>query len=82
MYWDVLDYLISEENVGRKCLVSNVQRKFSLGFGRACRICEQLEEDGMISEYRGENCIPMYREVVVSKNKWINGKVYIFNIYT
>ena len=45
---------------------SFVQRRFKVGYARAGRIIDQMEERGIISGYQGSKP----REVLMSKERW------------
>ena len=45
---------------------SFIQRRFKVGYARAGRIIDQMEERGIISGYQGSKP----REVLMSKEKW------------
>ena len=45
---------------------SYIQRKFKVGYARAGRIIDQMEERGIISGYQGSKP----REVLMSKERW------------
>ena len=45
---------------------SFIQRKFKVGYARAGRIIDQMEERGIISGYQGSKP----REVLMSKERW------------
>lgn len=46
--------------------VSLLQRKLTIGYGRASRLIEQMYEAGLVGEYKGSQA----REVLVSKDEW------------
>ena len=46
--------------------VSMLQRKMSIGYGRACRLIDQMAEAGILGEARGANP----REVLISMADW------------
>jgi S-DNA-T family DNA segregation ATPase FtsK/SpoIIIE len=48
--------------------VSLLQRKLTIGYGRASRLVEQMYEAGLVGEYKGSQA----REVLVSKDEWEN----------
>ena len=45
---------------------SYIQRRFKVGYARAGRIIDQMEERGIISGYQGSKP----REVLMSKERW------------
>ena len=45
---------------------SFIQRRFKIGYARAGRIIDQMEERGIISGYQGSKP----REVLMSKERW------------
>ena len=49
MFWDAVAYVIETG----KASTSNLQRKFKLGYARAARIVDTMEEKGIIGEYEG-----------------------------
>ena len=62
----VLRYAVRENNVRQTLSISEIQRKFSVGFGRAGRIMDQLEQKGFVGADFG-NGKP--REVLVSRDQ-------------
>ncbi|MFO0840442.1 MAG: DNA translocase FtsK [Phycisphaerae bacterium] len=46
--------------------VSLLQRRLTVGYGRASRLIDQMYEAGIVGEYKGSQA----REVVVSKDEW------------
>jgi S-DNA-T family DNA segregation ATPase FtsK/SpoIIIE len=46
--------------------VSMLQRRFKIGYSRAGRIIDQMEDRGLISGYDGSKP----RQVLISKNEW------------
>ena len=50
---------------------SFIQRKFKVGYARAGRIIDQMEERGVISGYQGSKP----REVLMSKERWAELKM-------
>jgi DNA segregation ATPase FtsK/SpoIIIE, S-DNA-T family len=46
--------------------VSLIQRKFKVGYARAARIVDQMEERGIVSPYEGSKP----RQVLISKQQW------------
>ena len=50
----------------RQASTSFIQRKFKVGYARAGRIIDQMEERGIISGYQGSKP----REVLMSKERW------------
>lgn len=65
---EVIEYVIESGEVS----ISNIQRKTKVGYARAGRIIDQMEEKGIITPYRGSKP----REVLISKKQWneINNK--------
>ncbi|MDR0462333.1 MAG: hypothetical protein LBG88_03310 [Christensenellaceae bacterium] len=53
MFLAILRWLVREDNVKRQASIASIQRKFSLGFGRAGRIIDQMAEAGYVSEDNG-----------------------------
>jgi len=49
---------------------STLQRKLKLGYARAARIMDQMEERGIIGEYQGSKP----REVLISRQEWLEMK--------
>ncbi len=49
MFWDAVAYVIETG----KASTSNLQRRFKLGYARAARIVDTMEEKGIIGEYEG-----------------------------
>ncbi len=62
----VLRYAVRENNVRQTLSISEIQRKFSVGFGRAGRIMDQLEQKGFVGADFG-NGKP--REVLVTREQ-------------
>jgi DNA segregation ATPase FtsK/SpoIIIE, S-DNA-T family len=58
LYDDILDYVVKSG----KCSASMLQRKFKIGYNRASRAVDQLEEEGVISPADGSKP----RQVLVS----------------
>ena len=50
----------------RQASTSFIQRRFKVGYARAGRIIDQMEERGVISGYQGSKP----REVLMSKERW------------
>ena len=50
---------------------SYIQRRFKVGYARAGRIIDQMEERGVISGYAGSKP----REVLISKERWAELKM-------
>ena len=50
----------------RQASTSFIQRRFKVGYARAGRIIDQMEERGIISGYQGSKP----REVLMSKERW------------
>lgn len=50
--------------------VSLIQRKFRVGYSRAARIIDQMEERGLVSGYDGSKP----RQVLVSRDQWLEMK--------
>ena len=50
---------------------SLIQRKFKVGYARAARIIDQMEERGIISGYQGSKP----REVLMTKERWAELKM-------
>ncbi len=51
IYDEVREFIVSE----RKASTSLIQRRFRVGYGRAARIIDQLEQNGVISAQEGTN---------------------------
>ena len=49
MFWDAVEFVIETG----KASTSNLQRKFKLGYARAARIVDTMEEKGIIGPYEG-----------------------------
>ena len=54
---------------------SFIQRRFKVGYARAGRIIDQMEERGIISGYQGSKP----REVLMSKERWQELKMSVSN---
>ncbi|MDR0975343.1 MAG: DNA translocase FtsK [Christensenellaceae bacterium] len=50
MFLKVLRYAVRDENLNGTLSISEIQRKFQLGFGRAGRIVDQLAQEGYVSQ--------------------------------
>jgi len=61
----ILRWLVREENVKRMASIAGIQRQFSLGFGRAGRIIDQMTAAGYVSEDNGAKG----RTVLISKEE-------------
>ena len=59
---DAIDVVVETKQAS----TSFIQRRFKVGYARAGRIIDQMEERGIISGYQGSKP----REVLVSKEKW------------
>ena len=42
-------YLIDIVSQDRKCATSNIQRKLAIGYNKAARLVEQMEDQGLVS---------------------------------
>lgn len=62
LYSAAVEYIISE---GRGS-VSLLQRKFSIGYGRAARMIDFMSEDGIVGPYNGSQA----REVTMTLRQW------------
>ena len=62
----ILRYAVRENNVRRTLSISEIQRKFSVGFGRAGRIMDQLEQAGYVGADFGNG---KAREVLVTREQ-------------
>jgi DNA segregation ATPase FtsK/SpoIIIE-like protein len=61
----ILRWLVRDENTERKASIAGVQRTFSLGFGRAGRIIDQMTQLGYVSEDNGQKG----RMVIITKEE-------------
>ena len=59
---DAIDVVVETKQAS----TSFIQRRFKVGYARAGRIIDQMEERGIISGYQGSKP----REVLMSKEKW------------
>lgn len=57
LYLDVLKYVVDEQ----KASTAMFQRKFRIGYGRAARLMEMLEENGVVGSADGANPRAVYR---------------------
>ena len=55
--------------------VSILQRRMRLGYARAARLIDMMEEDGIVGPYRGSKP----REILVDREDWLRSKE-IFNV--
>ncbi|MDR3234260.1 MAG: DNA translocase FtsK 4TM domain-containing protein [Planctomycetaceae bacterium] len=62
LYYEAVEFVIQQ---GRGS-VSLLQRRFSIGYGRASRMIDYMAEDGVVGEYRGSKP----REVRISLTEW------------
>ncbi|MCM1404100.1 MAG: FtsK/SpoIIIE domain-containing protein [Prevotella sp.] len=62
----ILRYAVRENNVRRTLSISEIQRKFSVGFGRAGRIMDQLEHAGFVGADFGNG---KAREVIATREQ-------------
>ena len=62
----LLDEAIETVIETRQASTSFIQRRFKVGYARAGRIIDQMEERGIISGYQGSKP----REVLMSKERW------------
>lgn len=62
----ILRYAVRENNVRRTLSISEIQRKFSVGFGRAGRIMDQLERAGFVGADFGNG---KAREVIATREQ-------------
>lgn len=62
----ILRYAVRENNVRRTLSISEIQRKFSVGFGRAGRIMDQLEHAGFVGADFGNG---KAREVLATREQ-------------
>ena len=62
----ILRYAVREGNVRRTLSISEIQRKFSVGFGRAGRIMDQLEQAGYVGADFGNG---KAREVLITREQ-------------
>ncbi|HEY0523361.1 MAG TPA: DNA translocase FtsK [Stellaceae bacterium] len=66
---DLYDRAVAIVTAERKCTVSFIQRHLQIGYNRAARMVEQMEQDGIVS---GANHVGK-REVLVSRGGRISG---------
>ncbi|MBS7401578.1 MAG: hypothetical protein KIG16_03640 [Eubacteriales bacterium] len=62
----VLRYAVRDNNVRRTLSISEIQRKFAVGFGRAGRIMDQLEQMGFVGADFGNG---KAREVIATREQ-------------
>ena len=62
----LLDEAIETAIETRQASTSFIQRRFKVGYARAGRIIDQMEERGIISGYQGSKP----REVLMTKERW------------
>ncbi len=62
----ILRYAVRENNVRRTLSISEIQRKFAVGFGRAGRIMDQLEQMGFVGADFGNG---KAREVIATREQ-------------
>ena len=62
----ILRYAVRENNIRRTLSISEIQRKFSVGFGRAGRIMDQLERAGFVGADFGNG---KAREVLATREQ-------------
>ncbi len=70
MFWEAVEFVIESG----KASTSNLQRKFKLGYARAARIVDTMEEKGIIGPYEGAKprqvimTMAEYQEMMVKRN--------------
>jgi len=70
MFWPAVEFVIESG----KASTSNLQRKFKLGYARAARIIDIMEEKGIIGEYEGAKprqvnmTMSEYQEMMVKRD--------------
>lgn len=70
MFWPAVEFVIESG----KASTSNLQRKFKLGYARAARIIDTMEEKGIIGQYEGAKprqvimTMSEYREAMVKRD--------------
>lgn len=62
----VLRYAVRDNNIKQTLSIAEIQRKFSVGFGRAGRIIDQLEHAGYVSADLGNG---KARQVLISRDE-------------
>ena len=71
MFWPAVEYVIETG----KASTSNLQRKFKLGYARAARIVDIMEEKGIIGQYEGAKprqvlmTMAEYQEMMVKRDE-------------
>ncbi|MBQ8827287.1 MAG: DNA translocase FtsK [Oscillospiraceae bacterium] len=68
---DVIDRAVEVLAEAGQASVSYLQRKLKLGYARAARIMDQLEELGVVGPYEGSKP----RQVLVTKEMWLQRKL-------
>lgn len=63
---DLFDDAVSVVVASGRGSVSLLQRKLTIGYGRASRLIEQMHEAGIVGDYKGSQA----REVVITKEEW------------
>ena len=53
--------------------VSILQRRMRLGYTRAARLIDSMEQEGLIGPYRGSKP----REILVDKEEWLREKGFL-----
>ncbi len=62
IFCTTVDYAIEIKQISS----SQLQRKFKLGYSRACRIIDMMEDNGIVSKAFGSRP----RDVLISQNEW------------
>lgn len=56
--------------LAKKASTSMLQRRMGIGYGRAARLIERMEQEGIVSKFDGSNA----REVLIKRNKDVENK--------
>ena len=64
---DLYDQAVSIVRMENKATVSLLQRRLNVGYARAARIMDEMEQKGVIGPYEGAKP----RAVLISRQQWI-----------
>ena len=68
---DLYDQAVSIVRMENKATVSLLQRRLNVGYARAARLMDSMEEKGVIGPFEGSKP----RQVLITKERWIEMKM-------
>lgn len=68
---DIIDQAVDILTTGGQASVSFLQRKLKLGYARAARVMDELEELGVVGQHEGAKP----RQVLISREMWLQRKL-------